>query len=303
MRVLLLFPAADGQTGSAINYAFRKLGHRVICVDAKTHPDFSSSSAYHFNPDLVFCSRTYQLTDEVEKIKKRFKDATICMWNVDSKINIYGWERLFPLVRLVDYYFVVEMTKIPEWKKINSNTYWLPQGVQNEVYNKPKEITDADKEKYACDISFAGRARSWRKPFLNAVNGMNIDFKRWGLSRRSKIINEEHNKMVSMSKINLGCSGPGAIELKGNISVRDYKIMGAGGFLLEFYKESLKDIFPLGTMATYTNPLNLIASIEYWLEHEKERKEIAERGYKWVHTNATYTHRIKMALDYMGVNS
>ncbi|GAH08875.1 unnamed protein product, partial [marine sediment metagenome] len=43
----------------------------------------------------------------------------------------------------------------------------------------------------------------------------------------------------------------------------------------------------------------LISKIRYWLSHEEERKEIAERGYKWVHENATYMHRLRIALDYM----
>ena len=34
---------------------------------------------------------------------------------------------------------------------------------------------------------------------------------------------------------------------------------------------------------------------------EDKRKQIAERAYRWVHENATYIHRIKMALDYMGL--
>lgn len=41
--------------------------------------------------------------------------------------------------------------------------------------------------------------------------------------------------------------------------------------------------------------------VKYWLINEKERKEFAERGYDWVHNNATYTHRIKTALEIMGL--
>lgn len=41
--------------------------------------------------------------------------------------------------------------------------------------------------------------------------------------------------------------------------------------------------------------------IIYWLPREKERREYAERDYKWVRKNATFKHRIKMALDYMGM--
>ena len=129
MKVLLLFPMADLQTGSAIKYAFEKLGHTVECVDANLHWIDSYTKAEQFCPDLVLCSRTYQLTEQVALIKKRFKDATICCWNVDTRSNINQWDHLFPLIRLCDYYFVVATNLIPEWQKINPNTFWLPQGL------------------------------------------------------------------------------------------------------------------------------------------------------------------------------
>ena len=300
MNVLLLFPMADGQTGAAIKYAFKQLGHKVEGVDAKLKPEYSYDLTNMFEPDLVFCSRTYQLTDEVKKIKARFKDATICMWNVDTRYDINHWEHLFPLIKLADYYFVVDTKTIPRWRELNPNTFWLPQGLQDEIYHKPKEITEDDKRKYFCDISFAGRDRGQRRPFLNAIDQMNLNFKRWGCARMPKIYNEEHNKMASLSKINLCCSGwP---ENESYTSVRDYKVMGAGGFVLELNRSGLEEIFPFalpGLIGTYVSPDDLVQRIRYWLDHEEERKAMAERGFKWVHENATYTHRIKKALEIM----
>ncbi len=304
MKVLLCFPLSDGQTGSAIKYAFEQLGHEVMAVDAKREAENSYNTACHFMPNLVFCSRTIELTEDVKKIKERLKDATICMWNVDTRSDINHWEHLFPLIKLVDYYFVPDTKTIPEWQKINPNTFWLPQGLQNEIYHKPGDITEDDRRKYFCDVSFAGRERGHRHPFLKAIDQMNINFKKWGCAGMPKVYNEEHNKMVSLSKINLCCSGwP---ENEKYTSVRNYKIMGAGGFVMELNRAGLDEIFPMrandGTIGTYVSPDDLVQRIRYWLDHEEERNAIAERGYKWVHANATYTHRIKTALDYMRLN-
>ncbi len=300
MKVLLCFPLSDGQTGPAINYAFEKLGHKVLAVDAKLKPEFSYSSAYHFKPDLVFCSRTLELMEQVTQIKRRLKDTKIAMWNVDTRTDIDQWEHLFPLIKLVDYYFVVASRLIPDWRELNPNTFWLPQGLQDEIYNKPKEITKNDRERYSCDVSFAGRERGHRHPFLKAIDQMNINFKKWGCGGMPKVYNEEHNKMVSLSKINLCCSGwP---ENEKYTSVRNYKVMGAGGFVLELDREGLEEMFPLDTYRYYENPTDLVNTIRYYLEHEKEREALAERGCEWVHANATYTHQIKKALDYMRLN-
>lgn len=301
MKVLLLFPMKDGQTGSAIKHAFEQIGHEVMAVDAKTQVVDSFPTANYFSddPDLVFCSRTYQLTEHVEKIKKRFPYAKVCMWNVDTRTTIDRWSHLFPLIRLVDYYFVVASRLIPDWRRLNPNTFWLPQGLQDEVYDKPKDITVADREKYSCDVSFAGRERGVRRSFFDAIDKMGIDFKRWGCGGAPKIYNEEHNKMVSLSKINLCCSG-----WTGNgkyTSVRNYKIMGAGGFALELYRKGIYDIFPTDSLHCYRTALDLVEQVRYWLENEKYREQAAEKGYRWVHGNATYTHRIKEALEIMGL--
>jgi|GEM_PF-2295764 len=303
MRVLLLFPMQDLQTGPAIKYAFEKLGHEIVAVDAKLEPDTSFCIAEDFKPDLIFCSRTYQLTEDVKRIKEKFKNTKIAMWNVDTRTDINHWQHLFPLIKLSDYYFIVDTKTIPQWRELNPNTFWLPQGLQNEIYHKPQEITEEDRKKYSCDISFAGRNRGQRRPFLSAIDKMNLNFKRWGFSGMPKVRDEEHNKMVSLSKINLCCSGwP---ENGSYTSVRDYKIMGAGGFVLELQRRGLDEIFPMrakdGSIGTYVSPDDLVQRIRFWLDNEEKRKTMAERGYKWVHENATYTHRIKKALEIMGL--
>lgn len=302
MKVLLLFPMADGQTGPAIKYAFEKLGHEVAFVDAKICPEISYERATTFLPDLVFCSRTYTLADEVAKIKKMVPGTKICMWNVDTRNNIQEWEHLFPLIKLVDYYFVVASNLIPDWQKINPNTHWLPQGLQEEVYHKPKEITDEDKKKYECDVSFAGSCTGyhrWRIPYLQAIEKMGVNFKTWGCGTSLQVYNEEHNKMVVCSKINIGLSG---WHTNGKyVSVRDYKILGAGRFLLEFLQNDLYGVIPYGKLDDYSSIESLVESIKYWLDHRNARKRIAEAGYQWVHANATYTHRIQRALEIMGL--
>jgi hypothetical protein len=259
--------------------------------------------ACEFKPDLVFCSRTKALTGQVIQIKKRFKNTKACMWNTDTRSNINKYAHLFSLIGNCDYHFVPDTKTILQWREINPNTFWLPQGLQDEVYDKPKEITTEDKAKYSCDVSFAGglkhSSHKHRKQYLNVIKQMGVSLKLWGCEGNSQVYNETHNKMVSLSKINLCCSAfPGNEKYT---SVRNYKVMGAGGFILELYRVGIYDIFPNNTLDCYESPSDLVKKIRYWLSNEDERKMIAERAYRWVHENATYTHRIKQAFTYMEI--
>jgi len=300
MRVLLLFPMADGQTGPAIKHAFEKLGHTVSAVDAKLAPQNSHSESLQFKPDLIFCSRTPTLTGEVIKIKSSFKDAVACMWNVDSRYTLGEWSHLFPLIKAVDYHFVVEYNLLEEWQKLNVKTYWLPQGLQDEVYDKPREITEEDKRKYSCDVCFCGQiggAHRDRPQYLDAVRQAGFKLNLWGGGGRPQIYDEEHNKQASLAKVNLCCSGWCRNERC--TSVRNFKILGAEGFALELCRKEMHWMFPVGILGCYETPKDLVEKIRYWLGHEEERKAVAEKGYRWVHGKATYTHRMQMALDYM----
>lgn len=301
MNVLILFPMADGQTGPAIKYAFEQLGHKVEAVDAKLRPVHSYEVACGFSPDLVFCSRTPALTDEVIKIKRRFKDAVVCMMNTDTRNAMNDWTHLFPLIKAVDYHFVVEYNLLDEWRKLNAKTYWLPQGLQDEVYDRPREITEEDKKRYSCDVCFCGQVGGWchsdRIPFIKAIEKAGFKLNLWGSGGRPQIYNEEHNKQAALAKVNLCCSAFPRNERY--TSVRNFKILGAGGFALELCRKEMHWIFPPDILGCFTTPRELVGKIKYWLDHEKERKELAEKGYRWVHSNATYTHRMRMALDYM----
>ena len=302
MKALLLFPMADGQTGPAIKHAFEKLGHEVTAVDAKLHPHDSYKVACRVEPDLVFCSRTEELIPVVAQIKQKFPNAVACMWNVDTRTTTEVWEYLFPLIKSCDYHFVIDTGTIFRWRKINPNTFWLPQGLQDEVYDKPKEITDEDEIKYSCDVSFAGSIvgmHTNRNLFLDAIKKMGVSCKFWGCDGISRVYDEEHNKMVSLSKINIAMSG--CPENGKSTSVRNYKIMGAGGFVLELDREGINEIFPENVMKCYTDPDDLVEKIRYWLDHDWDRWQIADMAYRWVRENATYTHRIRDALEYMGM--
>jgi hypothetical protein len=301
MKILLLFPQLDGQTGLAIKHSFEQLGHKVVAVDAKLDWQHSYDVSIDYKPDLVFCSRTKELTEEVIKIKQKFKDAVICMWNVDTKYTTREWAHLFPLINAVDYHFVVEYNLLDEWRKMNTRTYWLPQGLQDEVYDRPKEITEEDRRKYSCDVCFCGSVggphHGDRVLFLAAIRQAGFKLNTWGSGGNPRIYDEEHNKQVALAKISLCCSGWHRNEKC--TSVRNYKILGAGGFALELYRKGIYEIFPADTIDCYATAENLVEKIRHWLDRKKERREIAERGYKWVRKNATYTHRIKMALEYM----
>lgn len=97
------------------------------------------------------------------------------------------------------------------------------------------------------------------------------------------------------SKINLNIT---LRSIRSGIPLRAFDIMGCGGFLLTNFQPDLLDIFvPDEDFVFYDGEDDLLAKIEYYLTHEKERTEIARNGFEKVKENHTYHHRAATMLE------
>lgn len=308
-RVIVAFPQADGQTGVAIKNAFTDLKWNVEPLDPKENPEKLSTLSRVFRPKLIFCSRTRALAPEIDAVQSETPDVKTCVWNVDIRKTLQEWGPWLPLFRAVDYLFTVSESKAQRLKEnVNPNTHYLSQGLQRRVYHpvSNKDLTLEDHRKYDCDVCFAGgveggeHVHGWREEYHRVLNNMDIDVNYWGCYGNPKIMNQEHNKAVACSKINLGMSMLLPQSTK-YTSVRDYKILGAGGFLLTKYSGQMEDMMPVGEgMDVYHDKEEMKEKIEYYLSHPKKREEMATRGRKWAENN-TYLDRIKQALKTMEI--
>lgn len=101
------------------------------------------------------------------------------------------------------------------------------------------------------------------------------------------------------SKINLNIT---LRSIKNGIPLRAMDIMGAGGFLLTNYQNDFSRHFEDKTdYVSYNSPEDMLDKIEYYLSHEKERKQISENGWRKVCKEHTYEQRILKMLTISGI--
>lgn len=88
------------------------------------------------------------------------------------------------------------------------------------------------------------------------------------------------------SKINLNIT---LKSIQSGIPLRAMDILGAGGFLLTNFQADFLDYFiPNEDFVYYNDTNDLLEKIEYYLSHDKERKEIAQNGHHKVLTNHSF---------------
>lgn len=102
-------------------------------------------------------------------------------------------------------------------------------------------------------------------------------------------------KVFRMSKINLNFTIP---NIKSGIPLRVWDVLGAGGFLMTNYQAEIPYYFKEGEdLVCFDSPEDLQEKAGYYLEHESERKRIAENGYRKVKEHHDYITRIRQMLD------
>ena len=105
--------------------------------------------------------------------------------------------------------------------------------------------------------------------------------------------------LFKSSKINLN---PTLKILKSGIPLRALDIMGCGGFLLTNFQPEISDYFKDGEdVATYKSMDEALDKTSYYLEHENERKKIAQSGYEIVKKKFRYEDRIQEMLRIAGL--
>lgn len=96
------------------------------------------------------------------------------------------------------------------------------------------------------------------------------------------------------SKINLNMT---AKSIRSGLSQRVFDVLGCEGFLITNYQEELPEHFVIGEdLECYNSLDDLLGKCEYYLSHEKDRREIAHNGLEKVRRFHTYDIRMEQIL-------
>lgn len=295
MNIILGFPLADEQTGCYIKEGFEELGHNVVATnDPRTAPGPYQilDLVDKYKPDFVFLAKDTRYNGVIEALSKK---VLTVMWNVDVRYDINTFLNFNgPMYDHCHIKFTIEKGNLDAYRKAGiKNIHWLSEGI-SPIWHRTEYLTYKDTLMYKTDVAFAGADNSiheGRSELLKSLRQGSFDFIHW-----SGVFNREHNKMCQGAKINIGHSGWPKVAL--SMSARDYRIMGAGGFLLTNHVEGIENWFELNKMCdTYKSAGECLEKIRYYLEHEDERITIAKYGQKVVHEKHKFSDRLKEVIE------
>ncbi len=106
---------------------------------------------------------------------------------------------------------------------------------------------------------------------------------------------DEMPVIFNQSRINLNIT---AKSIRSGLSLRIFDVLGCGGFLITNYQAEIPELFEPGKdLVMYDSLENLHELCAYYLEHEDERRAIAQNGYEKVKQLHTYDIRLLEMLN------
>lgn len=252
-----------------------------------------------FKPDVFLTIFGFDHRKAVIESIRSMGIITMCWWLNDP----FQFKRSLTQVSAYDYYFTNSKGSINDYRNAGfKRVFYLPVGCYPPVHRK---LTGID-TKY--DICFAGDWHPMREDILNSLVGdFNVAiFGPWkkrkmsrnsiltkNVVRRSFFSPEEMVRIFNQSKIVLNIHSWFG-KWNYGINPRVFEANGCGAFQLCDYKDEILELYePEKEIVLYKNKKELKEKLSFFLTHEKQRIDIAQKGYLTTINYHTYEHRLK----------
>lgn len=269
------------------------------------------AKALDWRADLVWAVAQSPLTPSALDELKHEGIQTAFWFVEDYRLFLY-WKEI---AAHYDAIFTIQRNEFHEaLKSVGArNIMYLPCAANPSVH-RPLLLEPSEMDRYGSPVSFVGAGYYNRQSLFSrmALPGLKIWGNDWpkewpGASlvqedgRRVTV--EETAKIYCATKVNLNLhSSPNheGINPHGDfVNPRTFEIASCGAFQIADQRGELADLFvPGDEIAVIRTPEEIPQVIQYYLSHEHERQEMAERARARVLAEHTYVHRMEAALRF-----
>ncbi|GEM_PF-456558 len=260
--------------------------------------------AKQFEPDVVLECGSFLYPDEIDRIKG-LTDAKCALWFPDSVAGFGGHKFLlgdYDALFFKDPYIVRALQR-----RLGISAFYLPECFNPDRHRVPDQ-TEETSPKWTCDIATAGSMYPYRAKFFEQLSAYDVQI--WGnqppvwldlppsvkrMQRTEFVADGEKAQAFTGAKIVVNNLLP--TEVWG-VNARTFEAAGVGAFQLMDRQAGLSQLYEEGKeVACFEDHDELITKIEYYLEHDAERRSIAEAARERSLSEHTYKHRLVTLLN------
>jgi hypothetical protein len=264
--------------------------------------------AADFQPDAIILpgDNSVILPETLAQLKNDHRAALIYGCGTSPVVFSRPVERaaapLYDLVVANDFYHAIQ------WRELGARQVEvLPIAAIDPEFHYPYDLTDAERQEYACDVAVVGtlvpqRLYSERVAALEALRDFHLGL--WSVHEvpaslrqfyRGPALGEQMLRITRAAKITVNPHGD-FMRYGGNM--RLFEACGVGTFQIVDNRPGVPDWFTVGEhLVTYRDPAHLRELVTYYLAHDDERARIAAAGQAHVHAHHTYDHRMVRLME------
>ena len=270
--------------------------------------------ARRLQPHLFFVFKGRWVTPRALKAIREMGVVTI---NFYPDVSFMAHGKYLPLaLPRYDWIFQTKTFGVADLKRLLKveNTSFLPHSFDPEVH-RPMTLDSHDQSVYECDVSFVGTWSPKKQRLLEHVAQSlpQVKLRIWGEQwekadtslapwwQKRGSHGAEYAKSLVASKINLAIlSEARKSASSGDLTTsRTFQIPATGAFMLHERTTELAQYFQEGKeCACFSEQDELVKKISFYLEHDAERREIAQVGYTRAWDSGYFVdHRAQAVLD------
>jgi hypothetical protein len=274
-----------------------RLGYDVEIVSIDDSRRSIKNKLRTFQPDWAFVTGS-RLDPTIYRACKEY--TKLCVWCADCvdewRLKLWGH-----LTGMIDCAFT-PITALPELLKergITDNAVWMPQ-FWDHTYTKP---TGHVKESEVCFLRTPGDSlrQRWENQLVQFLGHYKCDFS-GGWRSCDVVRGADAGNAYAAAKISISIPRQhkwlgGGME----ISDRIFNAIGCGSLFLQYDSPHLDRLFTVGEhFDTYDGSItDLKNKIDFYLNNEHARKEIAKAGQKHCFENHTVDVRVKQYMEHL----
>ena len=201
-------------------------------------------------------------------------------------VHIGSWRE--QAARFFDGVFVAQKDYVERYRRAvgHDQVYWLPLAAAPDLHQRldlPRTY----------DVGFVGN--------------LSLAHRRTPRARRLRLIaarfvTNDFNRAYSPAEVGAVYSRSRIVfntSIAGDVNMRVFEGTACGALLLtDSVGNGLEALFDIGReIVVYENDSDLLDKVVYYLEHEDERVQIAQAGYRRTQEEHTYPHRMQQMLD------
>jgi len=258
--------------------------------------------------DVIWVDKGITIKAEtLKKIKEESSRTILVHYNPDDPFGAVkpGWKTFLKSAPLYDVHFVFREQNLLEYKKIGCKKVFRLYSGYDPCLHRPINITKEDRLKLGGPVGFIGTYEKERAQSMYFLAQNEIPIRIWGNDWTRRCYLQHSNlkvegkalwaddfaKSICSFDINLAFLRKINRDLQ---TTRSIEIPACGGFMLAERTNEHLELFKEGEEAEFfSSDEELLAKVQYYLEHEDQRKAIAQAGRRRCLTSG-YSHHDRL---------